>query len=558
MQIQVLNHSAIDPDPRNPRQVFDEAQLDELANDIAVNGLLQPLAVRPHPTEPGRFMLIFGERRWRACQRVDVDQVPAIVLEVDDQQALELQIAENSKRADVNPLEEADAYRRLHEEHGRPIEEIAELCGKSKAYVYAAMKLCALAEGPRKECLAGKLDKSRALLIARLPASLQVQACKVILSEGDYDDGGVMSVREAQRYIREDLMVRLADAPFDLRDAKLVPDAGSCRDCDKRSGNLKDVYPDLADEDICTDGECYRGKLDVHWARLKADAETKGRKVIEGDEARNMGGGYKGHIGIDQPIYEHGLQGKTARQVLGDKIIDSAVAAVARTEDGEIRELISRADLPVLLKEAGIKVPTKAQQHIDNGGAAADDWRAEQEQQKQLERTVTLMAREAALARIDDAGNEALWRLLARLAIRCSRNDAQRELMKIHEVKHEGQYMGGQRAELIAFADQLPLRALRDFTVEMLLAEAGGWHAATVDDEDEAETPGDAAELRAERLDYMTGVEHAAEVLGIDLVALADKAQSDLEAARAAKAEKKAKGKAKAPSGDNADEAASS
>jgi ParB/RepB/Spo0J family partition protein len=535
MQIQMMKHDTIEPDPRNPRQVLDEARLVELANDIAVNGLLQPLTVRPHPERDGMYMLVFGERRWRACDMIELDQVPVIVRDVDDLQALELQIAENNKRADVHPLEEADAFRRLHEDHGRDVDEIAELCGKSRAYIYAAMKLCALTAEPRKAFLAGELDKSRALLVARLPEKHQVAATKMILEQGDYDEGGVMSYREAQRYIRDEFMLRLADAPFSVTDAGLVETAGPCTTCEKRTGNQRELFDDVVSDkdeggaDVCTDSSCYKQKVDVHWARVKVSAEEKGHKVIEGADWKSNGGASdKKHVDLDQKAYDIGKGDKTYRELLG-KQADAAVAAVARTEDGEVRELISRSDLPALLKDAGVKAPKKLD---DAGECDQDRYEREAKEQRELERIVTMAAREAALAQLDDTSDALLWRLVARLAIRCSRNDAQKELMKIHEVKHDGQYSGGQRAELIAFVDRLPERAARDFAIEMLLAEAGGWHPPeTYQEKDSPE----------ERLDYATGVEHAAQLLGIDLAGIVEKAKADLAAARTAKAEKKSK-----------------
>jgi len=527
MKLEMLKRETIEADPRNPRQVFDELQLVELANDIAVNGLLQPVTVRPHPKKKGAWMLVFGERRWRASGLIDVDVLPAIVREVDDLEALELQIAENNKRSDVHPLEEADAYRRLHEEHGRDVEEIAELCGKSKAYVYAQMKLCALVPAVRTQFLAGKFDKSRALLVARLPAHLQTEACQAILTGGDYDEGRVMSYREAQRHIRDEYLLRLADAPFSTSDAQLVPKAGPCTTCEKRTGNQRELFDDVIGDkeggaDVCTDSTCYKQKVDVHWARLKADAEAKGRKVIDGaNYASNGSGSDKKHVSLDERVYEGNIHGKkTYRELLG-KHAEGAVAAVARTEHGEIRELISRSDLPALLKDAGVKVPKER----ESQGKTQADYQREAKEQRELEQAVTLAAREAALAKLDDTDDAQLWRLMARLAVRIARADAQRELMRLHEVKHEGQYSDGQRAKLIRYADGLPVRALRDFAVEMLLAEAGGWHANDHNDLTDDE----------ERLDYATGLEDAAELLGVDVPAIAKKAQADLEAARAAK-----------------------
>lgn len=526
MQVQMLQHDAIEPDPRNPRQVFDEAQLDELANDIAVNGMLQPITVRPHPEKPGAFMLIFGERRWRACARVDVDPVPAIVREVDDLQALELQIAENNKRADVHPLEEADAYRRLREEHGRDVDEIADLCGKSKAYIYAAMKLCALVDTPRKAFLDGKLDKSRALLIARLPESQQTKATEMILAPG-YDDE-IMSFREAQQCIRQEFMLRLADAPFDVEDTQLVAEAGSCGDCEKRTGNQRELFTDLVEgeseggADICTDSTCYRNKVDVHWARLKTDAEAKGRKVLDGTNYRNSGGtGDKEHLALDEHVYDFDVRGeKTYRELLG-KSAEDAVTTLARTERGEIRELISRSDLPALLKAAGLDEPEDESQPAPT----TRDYEREQKEARELATTVTRRAREAVLAKLDDLESAVLWRFLVRLAARVANQDALREIAKLHEIEHEKTSL---RAAVIATVDGMPVRAQRDLTVELLLAEGGNWREPYDDDP-----------VSESDLDFMSGLDHAGAVLGIDVPAIADKAKSDLATLRAQKAKKK-------------------
>lgn len=528
IEIKELKRSEIEPDPRNPRQVFDQAQLQELANDIAVRGMLQPILVRPHGKG---YMIVFGERRWRATELVDIDTVPAIVRDMNDLDVLEAQIAENNKRADVHPLEEADAYRRLHEEHGREVDEIAELCGKSRAYIYAQMKLCALVPAVRTAFLANRLDKSRALLVARLPAHQQTEACSMLLEE-DYgvDGGDVMSYREAQRRIRDEFMLRLVDAPFSTIDASLVTKAGPCTTCEKRTGNQRELFDDVLNDkqsggaDVCTDSACYKQKVDVHWARLKTDAEAKGKKVIEAARYTENGGeNDKKHVNLDQPVYEFGMQGKkTYRELLG-KNAEGAVAVVARTEHGEIRELISRSDLPALLKDAGVKVPKNAKPGESDQGR----YEREAKEQRELEQAVTLAAREAALAKLDDLEQVRLWQLVARLAIVVARNDAQREMVKLHEVSVGD---GGQRGALIAFANGLPVRALRDFAVELLIAEGGGWRR-----------PGGESDKDEEPDDWATGLEHAARLLDVDVPAIIEKAKSDLAAARTAKAEKKTK-----------------
>jgi ParB/RepB/Spo0J family partition protein len=350
--IQELKHDLIEPDPRNPRQVCDEAQLTELANDIAVRGILQPIVVRSHPEKKGHFMVVFGERRWRAAGMIDADTVPAIVRQyAGELEVLEDQIAENGKRADVHPLEEADAYRRLHEEHGRDVEEIAELCGKSKAYVYAAMKLCELGAEPRRAFLAGKFDKSVALLIARLPASQQALATKAVLEQGDHYDGdGTMSYREAKQYITEEFMLRLATAPFKVDDATLVAKAGPCTTCPKRTGNQRELFADVVEDkssggaDVCTDSTCFKAKLDVHWSRIAAVAKEKGRQVLEGKAAETAGG-----YGDKHATAELAADLIALRQALGvseEMSIEAIVCAalLMRQENGELESLRRQLD----------------------------------------------------------------------------------------------------------------------------------------------------------------------------------------------------------------------
>src|SRR5688572_1667935 len=362
--ISELKHESIDPDPNNPRQIFDEAQLRELADDISIRGILQPIVVRPAKTK-GRYMIVFGERRWRAAALVDLSTVPCIVREMNDLDVLEAQIAENNKRSDVHPLEEADAYRRLHEDHGRDIDELAELCGKSKAYIYAAIKLCALTAEPRKAFLAGKLDKSRALLVARLPEKQQAAACREILDGGDHYDGdGTMSYREAARWIRDEFYLRLANAPFKLTDATLAAKAGPCTTCPKRTGNQRELFDDIvADkrdggEDVCTDAECYKAKVDVHVRRVEQAARDRRREVVRGEAAQHAGGyNDKRLIDIDARAHDVGQPNKTYRELLG-KRAEEVVATVAITDNGQVRELVGRKNVVEELKAAGVKLPT--------------------------------------------------------------------------------------------------------------------------------------------------------------------------------------------------------
>ncbi|MEM6457160.1 MAG: ParB/RepB/Spo0J family partition protein, partial [Acidobacteriota bacterium] len=136
---------AIEPNREQPRIHFDGAKLDELAASIRSQGLIQPLVVSEKAGEPGRYMLIAGERRWRASRLAGLDVVPVVVREVEDDQArLELALVENLQRADLDPIEEADAYRALQERFGLSHEAVAQRVGKARTTVTNALRLLRL------------------------------------------------------------------------------------------------------------------------------------------------------------------------------------------------------------------------------------------------------------------------------------------------------------------------------------------------------------------------------------------------------------------------------
>src|SRR5499425_2989766 len=132
------------PNPRNPRRLFAEAELDELAASIRERGIIQPILVRTVRGTPDAYEIIAGERRWRAAQRAGVHEVPIILLEVGDREALELAIIENVQRTDLNPLEEAMGYEALASEFHYGQDEIAKVVGKSRPHVANTLRLMKL------------------------------------------------------------------------------------------------------------------------------------------------------------------------------------------------------------------------------------------------------------------------------------------------------------------------------------------------------------------------------------------------------------------------------
>lgn len=170
------------PNPRNPRRSFVEADLSDLANSIRSKGIIQPVLVRRIPHMVDLFEIIAGERRWRAAQLAGVHDVPVVVLEVGDKEALEIAIIENVQRADLNALEEAEGYQQLGAEFNYTQQELADVIGKSRSHITNMMRLLKLPETTRSYLASGQISAghARALLAVKDTDSV----AKRIVEEG--------------------------------------------------------------------------------------------------------------------------------------------------------------------------------------------------------------------------------------------------------------------------------------------------------------------------------------------------------------------------------------
>ena len=164
---QLLPLHRIEPNPRQPRQDFDEVELQALADSIAQHGLIQPLTVRE--TGNGYYQIIAGDRRWRACRIAGLREIPAVVIEADEKKTMELALIENLQRQDLNPIEEALGYQTLIKEHGMTQEEAANRVGKSRPAVANALRLLALPGEVLQLIREGKLSAGHARPLLSLP-----------------------------------------------------------------------------------------------------------------------------------------------------------------------------------------------------------------------------------------------------------------------------------------------------------------------------------------------------------------------------------------------------
>jgi len=189
--LRMLPVAAIDPLENNPRRHFDEAALEELAASIAKRGVIQPIIVRPRGN--GRYQLVAGERRWRAAQKARLHEIPALVRELDEAEVVALALIENLQREDLNPVEEARAYRRLSDREGMTQAEIAAMVEKSRSHIANTQRLLALPEEVLDLIENAKLSMGHArALVGRDDAA---EIAKRAVSKG-------LSVRDVEALVR--------------------------------------------------------------------------------------------------------------------------------------------------------------------------------------------------------------------------------------------------------------------------------------------------------------------------------------------------------------------
>jgi len=188
-----LRIDQLHPGRFQPRKNFDDDAMKSLIDSVIAQGILQPILVRPHPTKPGSFEILAGERRWRAAQKARLHEVPAVLRDLGDREALEIALVENIQRQDLSPIEEAVGYQRLIDEFDHTQEALASALGKSRSHVANTLRLLNLPDAVQKLLADGRLSAghARALVTARDPGAL---AKKIVEQE--------MSVRQAEGLVK--------------------------------------------------------------------------------------------------------------------------------------------------------------------------------------------------------------------------------------------------------------------------------------------------------------------------------------------------------------------
>ncbi|MEC3912868.1 ParB/RepB/Spo0J family partition protein [Sphingobium sp. CR2-8] len=251
--VQSIEVALIQPHPEQPRRHFDEGALQELADSIAKRGIIQPIIVRPHG---GGFQIIAGERRWRAAQRAQMHRIPAIVRDFDEQETLEIALIENIQREDLNPIEEAEAYRKLIAEFHHSQEALGRIVGKSRSHVANLMRLLDLPKTVQQQVMESRISMGHARALIGVPD------CEALARQ--VEDKG-LSVRDTEQLVRR--VKTGAEAPT----AKPGQAAnGAARDKDPDIAALEQHLADILGlkVDIAHEGGSTGGSLSLRYSNL--------------------------------------------------------------------------------------------------------------------------------------------------------------------------------------------------------------------------------------------------------------------------------------------------
>lgn len=461
----------------NPRKHFDPEQLTELAESIKTHGVLQPILVR-RPPGPGckKLELVVGERRFRASQEAKVKTIPTITKQLTDKEAFELQMIENLQRQDLSEIEEAKGYKVMIDKFKYKAEELAEKINKSRAYIYGRLKLVSLLKKGQKALEKGEISASTGLLIARIPGDKQQEAALKKIMQKNWQ-GHAMTYRQAKDMIEEDFMVRLKGSGFDRKDAKLLPKAGPCTTCPKRTGNQQDLYPGIS-TDVCTDPECFRAKRKAGTLIQIEKAKAQGKKVLVGKEA-NQHWEY-GHVKHNSPLipldkrnyegpYKDGKY-KSYKQLLGK---ECPPVTLLNTDQGLI---------PTVNQKEADAILAKKFKWAKKSGAADSKWKKEQQAETKRRKIQSLVFKETLAQIAGRASNKMVltdkfWRFLAKSLVHSYHNsDGVEAIIKRREIpftKTKEKWNQGWGKILLKYLDTVNGSVLRSIIVELVVHRGG-------------------------------------------------------------------------------------
>ena len=389
----------------NPRKTFETPDWPEFVENVRTFGVLQPGLARPFPgKEPGEATveLVAGERRFRASQAAGLADMPLIVRDLTDGEVREIQQIENLQREDLQPLEEAQGFEDWSQammQDGKTREEaVAEICakiGKKRTHVFVRLALLNLT-GPVREALAaGKLEVTKAQLIATVPKIGDQEELLAKAMEEDYR-GERMSYRRLQQVIEEDYRIKLKGAPFELHKEFTAAEAPNpvCTTCPHRTGNMGLE----GDENVCTQPACFRLKTQ---AVLEREAKARGKVTVVTEKEMDKLAYDCKYVRSDAVCYQDADR-RTWGEVLGKYKPATKVGLAIEEGAPEVREFYDAAEAAKVVKEKKLVKAFEPENEEEESEAA------KQRQKEQEERREKMAAREALIkANIDVMRHEA-------------------------------------------------------------------------------------------------------------------------------------------------------
>lgn len=351
----------IDRWDKQPRKRFDEETLQEFAAEVRRDGgVQQPIRLRPNPSKKGRFLIVFGERRYRASRMAELKTIMALVGDMSEKQAYELAMRENLQREQLQPIEESDGYEYMRRTFGYTAQEIAARVDKSQAHVYQYLALQNLAPSVRRMLEGGEIiGVCVAMELARITNHPQQERAAAELSKQH-----TATTADARALIRSRYVLPIVSARFDTASTTLCKEAGACGTCPKNSASQREFFPDEGKEAYCLDETCWSKKTDLHWHQLRAKAQEKGQRVIEGAEADRLTliGSLRHDapmIDLTQAVYiDEGTEAKPLRTAIKAYLDEHPEVIIhVRTKEGVILEAIDRKIADKAKRACGVYKP---------------------------------------------------------------------------------------------------------------------------------------------------------------------------------------------------------
>jgi ParB/RepB/Spo0J family partition protein len=355
-----------------PRKIFKKYALEEMATSVKRQGVIEPVIVRPvacieneeHRKAAGKapYELVAGERRCRGSELAGKTHVPTIIRKLSDMEALEVQAIENAQRVDLDHLEEGESYDQLLKSGHTTVAELSVSIGKSPATIYARIKTLDAPSKAKEAYRADKLSAPVLLLIARIPNRELAEEATERIFKGRY--GAPLTYREIQHMLTSEYMTQLKGSPFDPRDKELVPAAGPCSTCPKRTGNLREteLFADVGRADVCIDSVCFKGKCEAARVRLMVKAESEGKIVLSAEDSRQLYSHGK-YLNSDVSVIELEkpcpfAKGKTWQQVVSEAPEGERPNVIVAVDgEGNLRELIGKKEAGEIARALDLATP---------------------------------------------------------------------------------------------------------------------------------------------------------------------------------------------------------